>query len=106
MQKANPPGEENAGGPRGVAPREVASSRALLTSSTWISRWQPAGPALRRCTRRKASPFSGTRVANSPEVPLAADKVDLVTSSQNEQAAANVLGGKALNPVTQRTATA
>ncbi len=78
----------------------------MATSSTWISRWQPTGPAPRRCTRRKASPFSGMRVANSPEVPLAADKVDLVTSCQKEHADANVPGGKSINPVTQPTATA
>src|SRR5271154_4651880 len=105
MQNRSPPGEKNAGGCCGVAPMDEASSLAVAASSTWTSRWQPAGPAPRRCTRKNASPFSGTSVANSPDDPLVGDKVDLVSSCQNEQAAAKPSDGRSMKAVSQRTAT-
>ena len=74
------------------------------TSSKWMSRWQPAEPEPRRCTRTNASPFSGTKVANSPAGPLGGDKVDLVSSCQKEHAASNPSDWRSINPVSQRTA--
>jgi hypothetical protein len=44
-------------------------------------------------------------VANSPVAPLVGDIVDLVSSSQNEHAAANGTDGRSMNPVSQRTTT-
>ncbi len=50
-------------------------------------------------------PFSGTSVANSPDDPLVGDNVDLVSSCQNEQPAANPSDGRSMKAVSQRTAT-
>src|SRR3954447_14698082 len=70
-------------------------------SRAWRSTWMPLSLESSRCTRRNASPYGGTSVANSPCSPRTSDDPKPVTCCQNATPVSNSSARRSRNAVSQ-----